>query len=419
MSEITVEKTAEDSASKSLRVTVPVDRVREAEAKALKYYVQRARLPGFRPGKAPPAVVRKRFGDAIRQSVLEEVIRESWETARASESLKPITDPSIRNLKFEDGSPIEFDLRVEVRPELTLERTGGFRVERRVAAVADAGVEEQLARVQEQKATWIPVEGVKPSPGQMVRVEVAPLDEAGAGTGAAQPYDLVLGQNQAIPDLEERIMTLLPGEQTDAEVKFPEDHPDESRRGQSRRVRVTLHDVKRQDLPPLDDAFAREVGDFENLDALRAAIRQDLEREAAREADAQVRQALVQQVVEANNVQAPESLVHRLMHTYAEMYRVPQEQLEQFEQQFHQVAEAQVRRDLVLDAVVEANALRATEAELDSRVAELAASRGVPAGQLYGTLQKANRLPELERGITEEKAFAWLLQQSTIEEVKS
>jgi trigger factor len=417
MSQITVEKTAEDSASKSLKVTVPVDRVREAEAKALKYYVQRARLPGFRPGKAPAAVVRKRFGDAIRQSVLEEVIRESWETARASESLKPITDPSIRNLKFEDGSPIEFDLLVEVRPELTLERTGGFRVERRVAPVADAAVEEQLARVQEQKATWIPVEGAKPSPGQMVRVEVAPLDEAGAG--APQPYDLVLGQNQAIPDLEERIMTLLPGEQTDAEVKFPEDHPDESRRGQSRRVRVTLHDVKRQDLPPLDDAFAREVGDFESLDALRAAIRQDLEREAAREADAQVRQALVQQVVEANNVQAPESLVHRLMHTYAEMYRVPQEQLEQFEQQFHQVAEAQVRRDLVLDAVVEANTLRATEAELDARVAELAASRGVPAGQLYGNLQKANRLPELERGITEEKAFAWLLQQSTIEEVKS
>jgi trigger factor len=417
MSEITVEKTAEDSASKSLRVTVPVDRVREAEAKALKYYVQRARLPGFRPGKAPPAVVRKRFGDAIRQSVLEEVIRESWETAKTSESLKPITDPSIRNLKFEDGSPIEFDLLVEVRPELNLERTGGFRVERRVAPVADAAVEEQLARVQEQKATWIPVEGAKPSPGQMVRVEVAPLDEA--GPGAAQPYDLVLGQNQAIPELEERIMTLLPGEQTDAEVKFPEDHPDESRRGQSRRVRVTLHDVKRQDLPPLDDALAREVGDFENLDALRAAVRQDLEREATREADAQVRQALVQQVVEANNVQAPESLVHRLMHTYAEMYRVPQEQLEQFEQQFHQVAEAQVRRDLVLDAVVEANTLRATEAELDARVAELAASRGVPAGQLYGNLQKANRLPELERGITEEKAFAWLLQQSTIDEVKS
>jgi len=417
MSQITVEKTAEDSASKSLRVTVPVDRVREAELKAVKYYAQRARLPGFRPGKAPEAVVRKRFGDAIRQSVLEEVLRESWETAKSSEGLKPIADPSIQNLKFEANSPIEFDLLVPVRPELKLERTGGFRLERRVPAVTDAAVEEQVARIQEQKATWLPVPDTRPSPGHMVRVEVAPIENGAAG--ASQPYDLVLGQNQAIPDLEERIMTLRPGESAESEVRFPDDHPEESRRGQTRQVRVTLHEVKRQDLPALDDAFAREVGDFEGLAALRAAIRQDLEREAAREADAQVRQALLSQIVEANRVEAPESLVHRLMHGYAEMYRIPPEQLEQFEQQFHTVAEAQVQRDLVLDAVTEAQGLRATEAELDARIAQMAETRGVPAGEVYGQLQKANRLGELERAITEEKVFDHLLSQSTVEEVTS
>ncbi|MBA3343768.1 MAG: trigger factor [Gemmatimonadales bacterium] len=415
MSEITVEKTAEDSASKSLRVTVPVDRVRQAEAKAVRFYSQKARLPGFRPGKAPEGVVRKRFGDAIRQSVLEEVIRESWEAAKTSESLKPITDPSIRNLKFEEGSPIEFDMLVEVRPELKLDRLGGFRVERRVAPVSESAVDEQLARLQEQKATWIPVAGEKPSPGQMVRVEVAPLENGVPGD--SQPYDLVLGQNQAIPDLEERIMTLRPGESADAEVRFPEDHPDESRRGQVRQVRVTLHETKRQELPPLEDAFAREVGDFESLDALRAAVRQDVEREAEREADAQVRQSLLAQIVEANNVAAPESLVHRLMHGYAEMYGVPQEQLAGFEQQFHEVAEGQVRRDLVLDAVIESQGLRATESEIDERVARMAQVRGVEPGQLYGSLQKANRLSELERAITEEKVFDFLLKQSTVEEV--
>jgi trigger factor len=417
MSQITVEKTAEDSASKSLRITVPVDRVREAEEKAVKYYAQRARLPGFRPGKAPDAVVRKRFGDAIKQTVLEEVLRESWETAKSSEGLKPIADPSIQNLKFEAGSPIEFDILVQVRPELKLERLGGFRVERRVPAVADAGVEEQLARLQEQKASWIPVTGEQPSPGQMVRVEVAPIENGAAG--ASQPYDLVLGQNQAIPDLEERIMTLRPGESADAEVRFPEDHPDEARRGQTRQVRVTLHEVKRQELPALDDAFAREVGDFESLDALRAAVRQDLERDAAREADAGVRQSLLAQIVEANAVTAPDSLVHRLMHGYAEMYRIPPDQLPQFEQQFHAVAEAQVRRDLVLDAVVEQQGLRATETELDERIARMAEARGVTAGDVYGQLQKANRLGELERAITEEKVFDFLLSQSTVEEVTS
>jgi len=417
MSQITVEKTGGDSASKSLRVTVPVDRVREAEARALKYYSQRARLPGFRPGKAPDTVVRKRFGDAIRQTVLEEVIRESWETAKTNESLKPITDPSIRNLKFEDGSPIEFELHVEVRPELTLGRVGGFKVERREAVVPESAVHEQLARLQEQKATWIPVEGEKPSPGQMVRVEVAPIENGVAG--AAQPHDLVLGDNQTIPELEERIMSLLPGESTESEVKFPDDHPDESRRGKTRQVRIALHEVKRQDLPPLDDALAREVGEFESLDALRAAVRQDLERESAREADAGVRRDLIAQLVEANNIEAPHSLVHRLMHGYAEMYKVPEDQLPAFEQQFHQIAETQVKRDLALDALVEAHGLRATEAELDERINTMAGARGVPAGQIYASLEKSKRLGELERAITEEKVFDFLLTQSTVEEVKS
>ncbi len=164
-------------------------------------------------------------------------------------------------------------------------------------------------------------------------------------------------------------------------------------------MRVTLHDVKRQELPALDDAFAREVGDFESLDALRAAVRQDLEREATREADAQVRQSLVQQIVEANNVQAPESLVHRLMHDYAEMYRVPPEQLAQFEQQFHQVAEAQVRRDLVLDAVVEAQCPpghRGRGRRAGRRSWRRA--RDVPAGQVYANAPEGQPAPRARAG---------------------
>jgi len=417
MSQITVEKTAEDAASRSLKVTVPVDRVRAAEAKAVTYYSQRARLPGFRPGKAPEAVVRRRFTDAIRQTVLEEVLRESWETARTTEHLEPIGEPSVRNLRFEEGQPIEFEIHVDVRPEIALERTGGFRVTRQRPVVEDAAVEEQLQGIREQKSSWIPVEGAKPSPGNMVQVEVTPLDED--SDGKTQVYPLVLGQGRAVPDLEERIMALLPGETVEAAIRFPDDHPDESRRGRARNVRVKLLEVKRQELPALDDALAREVGEFETLEALRAAVRQDLEREAGREAEARVREELVGQLAEANNVTAPESLVHRVMHGYAHAYGVPDEQLPAFESQFHAIAETQVRRDLVLDAVVRAQGLAATEAELDERVAQMAASRGIDAGQVYAQLQKSNRLQELERALTEEKAFAWLLSQSTVDEATS
>ena len=415
MTEITIRKTQEDAASASLQVTIPVDRVQAAEGRAVRYYAKRARLPGFRPGKAPAEVVRKRFAEAIRQNMLEEVVRESWETARTSHDLKPIAEPHIHNLKFGEEGGIEFEFHVEVRPEVPLPRLGGFTVQRKVAQVADADVTERLRTVQEQHARWLPVEGTRPAPGQMVRVELATFE--GEEPGPTQPYSLVLGEGRTIPELEERIMTLLPGETTDADVRFPDDHPDESKRGQARRVRLALLEVKTQELPALSDEFAREIGEFESLDALRSALRADLEKDALREADARVREQLIEQIVAANNLSAPPSLVQRVIRGYAKAYEIPDDQVEKFAGEFRPVAEAQVRRELVLDAVIETHELKATEADLDARIATLAEARQVPAGQMYATLQKANRLPELQRALTEEKAFQFLLSQSTVDEV--
>lgn len=412
--DILVEKTAEDVASRSLKVTVPVERVRAAEDKALRQYAKQARLPGFRRGKAPDAVVRRRFGEAIRQSALEEVVRDGWETAKTSESLEPVTEPSVRNLKFEEGSPVEFELFVEVRPVIELERTGGFKLTRTVPAVDDDAVAGQLETMREQKGAWLPLEGTHPEAGQLVQLEVTALD--GEGSHEPQPHTLVLGEQRAVPDLEALIMQLLPGETREGDIRFPDDHPDASRRGQSQRVRVHLLDVKRKELPELNDDLAREVGDFESLDQLKAAIREDLEREAGREADARVRDDLIRQVAEANAVPAPESLVHRVLHAYAHAYHIPEDQLPTFEEQFHPIAEATVRRDLILTAVTEKEQLRATEAEMDARVAAMAATRGIETGRLYATLQKDNRLPDIERALTEEKVFAWLLAQSTVDE---
>lgn len=413
--DIAITRTAEDVGSRSLQVTVPVERVSDAERRALARYAKGARLPGFRAGKAPEGVVRKRYGDAIRQAVVEELLRASWEAAREQEQLEPIADPSIRNLKFEPGAPMEFELVVEVKPEITLGRTGGFTVERRAGAVTDAQVDEQLERLREQKGTWLPVEGTAPAPGMLVRLDVTPLGDE--GDGQPQSHSLVIGEGQAIPDLEERVMTMQPGETAEADIRFPDDHPDEARRGTSRKLRIVLHEVKRRELPPLDDALAREVGDFEGLEALRAAVREDLERTAVREADAGVREQLIQQLVGANDVPAPPGLVHRLLHAYAGAYEVPQDQFERFAQEFRPIAEAQVRRDLVLDAVVSAEKLAATEAEVDERVTRVAEASGRPVGEVYASLQKSGRLRELERAITEDKAFVWLLGQSTVNEV--
>jgi trigger factor len=184
-------------------------------------------------------------------------------------------------------------------------------------------------------------------------------------------------------------------------------------------VRVTLHEVKRQELPALDDAFAKEVGDFDTLEALKAAVRQDLQRDAEREADARAREELVNLVAEANNVVAPPSMIERALQAFAYAYQIPQEQYDGFSAQFRPIAMQQVRRDLVLNAVSEAERLQATEAELDQRIGQIAASRGNTPAKVYKSLEEAKRLPELERSITEEKVFSYLLSQSTVTEAQS
>jgi trigger factor len=415
MTGITYQTMTEDVASRALQVTVDPDRLAATERRAVREYARKARLPGFRKGHAPEPVIRRRFEQEIRQFVIEDALRESWDTILKETELKPTGDPQVRNVSFEAGKPLTFELLIEVRPEITLATTGGFTLTRTIRPVTDAAIDEQLQRLREERGSWTPLAGVRPKPGNLVSVTVITL-ESGVEPAAGQPHDLILGQGQAIPQLEERIMELVPGETVDADVRFPDDHADTSRRGQVRQVRITLHEVKEQFLPPLDDALARELGDFDSLAVLRERVAEDLHAEARRQADDEVRAALVRQVAEANQVPAPRSMVHRLMHAYAESYRIDQSQFETFERSFQPIAEAQVRRELVLEAVAAAQNLRASEGDIDARVAAMAGAREMEPGKLYASLQQHHRLGELERSITEEKVFAWLLQQSTVTE---
>jgi trigger factor len=414
MPEILVKKTRDEPGEASLEVTIPPDNVKAAEERATKVYQQRARLPGFRQGKVPAAVVRKKFGEDIRQEALRELVQESWRVAQKQEELKPIADPHIHNLKWEEGAPVTFEFHVELKPDLKLQRLGGFRLTRTVPAVSTAQVDAQLNAMREQRAPWTPVASEKPKPKDLVDVIIATRENG--EVKEPQPYQFVLGEGRAIPEVEERIMTLLPGESVDATVRFPDDFAEEAKRGQTRDIQLTLREVKRQELAALDDAFAREMGDFESLEALRTAVTTDLGKEAERDADAKVRSELVEQIVQANNVVAPRPLVERVLGMYAQAYEIPEERWPQFAEEFRSIAEAQVRRDLVLDYVVESQNLRATEGELDERIQQLAERRGMKPADLYASLEKAKRLRDVARSITEEKVFAYLLSQSTVEQ---
>jgi trigger factor len=408
--EITPKKN--EGVERLLQVSVPVETVRDAEERAARRYASNVRLPGFRPGKAPAAMVRKRFADQIRQEALESLVQDAYKEVLERERLQPITQPHVHDLKFEENEPLTFELHVEVRPEITLARTSGFRVERPAAEVTDEHVREQIEQLRDQRATWAPVDE-KPQPGDMVTALLSTADDTGA-MPEGKEYRLVLGGGQAIPGIEELIMETAPGQTTERPVKWPEDFPDETQRGQTKLARVTVTEVKRKSLPPLDDALAREVGDFDSLDALRTSVRADMAAHVEREAEAEVRQKLVDEIVAANPFEVTQSWVTQLTNAYAEAYQIPESDRGAFAQEFRTMAERQVRRDLVIDTIAEREKLAASEADIDDRVADLAQKRGADPSQVYAALQKAGRLREIERSITEDKVFEYLKTQNEV-----
>ena len=400
---------ASEGVERHIQVSVPPEEVKDAEDKAAKRYASTVRLPGFRPGKAPATVVRKKFGEAIRQEALESIVREAYQEFVEKESIKVAAQPHIHDLKFEEGKPLTFELHLEVRPTIELARTNGFRIQRPTATVTEEQLVQQLEHIRDEKATWTPVTE-KPLPGDMVNVQIA----TGPDSGEAKSYPLVLGAGQAIPGIEELVMEATPGETVERPVKWPDDFPDEAQRGQTKIVRITLNEVKRKSAPALDDALAREVGDFESLDALRKAVRTDMERHAEHEVEAGVRQQLIDQIIAANAFDVPKSWVQQFIENYAEAYKVPADEREQFSGELRGMAERQIRRDLVIETLAEKEGLAATEKDLDDRIAEQAEKRGANPGQIYAQLEKSGRLKEMERSITEDKVFKWLLDRNDV-----
>ena len=402
-----------DGLERLLEVSVPLPEVREAEDRAAKRYASQVRLRGFRPGKAPAGMVRKKFAAAIRQEAIEGLVQAAFKEVIDREKLDLATQPHIHDLKAEDGQPLTFQLHLEIRPSIELPHTSGFKVTRTFKPVTDEQLREQVDTLREQRATWAPVTE-RPLPGDMVTVQLATAEDDGS-MPEGKEYRLVLGGAQAIPGIEELIMETAPGESTERPVKWPEDFPDEAQRGRTKKVRVSLTDVKRKSLPDLDDAFAREVGDFDSLEALHTTVREDLSRHAEHEADSDVRQKLIDELLAANPFDVPPSWVNQLVQSYGETYQIPELEKEKFGTEFRPMAVRQVRRDLVIETIAAREGLGATEADIDERVADVAQKRGAEPGQVYASLQKAGRLKELERSITEDKVFAWLSEKNLIE----
>lgn len=412
---VTVEKPA--AWSRRLTITVPADRIVQEKKEAVSRLAKQARLPGFRKGRVPAGVMERKFGPAIEQEALEKVVSDAYREALETEGLQPISQGSVENFEYQPGSDLTFNVELEVRPEIELERVGGFTIVREEAAVGDEQVDEVLQRLREENAVWTAKEGDPPVAGDRATVEITPLDaESGAEPSKPRSYQIVIGEGEAIPAVEDAVRTLRAGEEADFEVELAADPEDPASEKKLHRMHIRMVELNAPQYPEIDDEFARGLGDFEDLATLRARIREDLEKEATREAERGVRLQLVQQIVEANPFDVPDSMIRGyLERALPAPEGADAQRVEAMREQMRPAAEQALKRSLVVERIAEMEGLRATPAELDARIDEIAERMGRSRGELMGQLRQGGRIEELEQEITEEKVFGYLASLSDIQ----
>ena len=400
---------------RTMSVTVPSGVVSSERRRLTGELAARVKLPGFRKGHVPSSVVEQRFGESLSREALDKLIGAAYREALSQQELNPISEGEVGNVHYEPDRDLTFSISFDVRPEIELARLGGFKVERPTIDGVEDKLEQVLGRLREEKGTWQPLDEGHPEDGNLVGVEIERMEDGEAGE--AQPYQLVLGQGDAIPDIEEAIKSLEVDGSGEFVVRFPDDFSNEERRGQEEHLLIRLKARQLLELPELDDEFAKSVGEFESVDDLNEKIRADLEKEAEEQAESVVRGKLLDAILDANPFTVPVSMVDRYVESVlGDPEGVPPEKLVEAKEQISPQAEHAVKRILAIDRLSEIRELRATEEELDGRIEEIAEKSGETPAKIYANLQKSERLEALEREITERKVFDFLKEQSEITE---
>lgn len=399
--------------ARRLTITVPGARIQKERKSAMARLAKRVKLPGFRKGKVPAGVLEKRYGPAVEQETVERIIGEAYREAIEQKGLRPITQGAVDDVDYQPGADLTFRVELEIRPEVALERIGGFTLRREAQPVEAAQVDAVIERLRSQQAVWHPIEQDM-TDGDAVVVEITPLD--GPNVGDTRSYQLELGQGQAAGPIEEAIRTLEPGSEGEFTVDLPEDADKPDSATKPHELRIRLVEAKRPELPEVDDEFAASVGAFTTLSEMRDKIRADLEAEADREADRGVRSQVLRNIVEANPFEVPQSMVDDyLARLLPDTEGADPGQVAELRASAAVPAADAIRRSLVIERIAEMEALTATAGEIDERIAEDAARIGREPGEVRARFAKAGRLEEIRNEITEDKVFGYLLSLSTVE----
>ena len=407
----------------SLEISIPVDQVESETSRVVDDIQKRAKLQGFRPGKAPANLIRKQFAGDIRQKVLENLIPVHLQKQLDAENLSVVGTPDISDVHFHDFAPLTFKATFEVFPEVVLGEYTNVEVPYQDPEVSDEDIAKRIDEIREQKAQYINIDPRPVVDGDFAVVSLESL--AGVEGEPVKTDEMVLeiGAKDTFEAFTENLRGLTPGDEKDFEVVYPEDYGSDKLAGKTVKFHALLKGLRRKELPELDDEFAQELGDYRTVAELNEAIRKAIFSQRQFEAQQEAKNQIMDKLVDAHDFPVPEAFVERQIKTRVEQrLRAMAEQgmdPRKLQLDWDKVKESQrdkaireVKASLLLGKVSERESIHATRDEVDSEVEKVARQQRKPVAAVHMDFEKDGTLGRIASHIQTDKTLNFLFERA-------
>ncbi len=411
---------------KQLVVEIPSTVVDAEIDRIARDYSKAARIPGFRPGKVPAKVVRQRFRDQILHDVVHDLIPRAVDDALRERGMEPVDTPDIKDVLVEEGQPLKFTANFETVPAFDPGEYSALKLRRPPAVVEDDAVAQGLERLRQRAARYEPVEGRPVEAGDTVVVDLI-RESANEAPDTHENVTIEIGATANPPGFDEQVIGLGIGEQKRFPVEYPADYSVKELAGTTLHYVVTVKSLKKRAVPALDDEFAKDLGDFETLDALGQQVRADLQAEADRAAERDVRSDLLRQLASRVTFEVPDTLIDREIDRRIEEFvrRLVEQGVDpreagidwqRFRDNQRDSARETVASAIVLDEIARREDIAVESGEVAAEIEKYAAAMGRPADAVKARLEKEGRISSLYTSLRREKAVDFLRSRATIAE---
>jgi trigger factor len=425
------DKNNKDSVKREISVEIPAAEVTRETELQIQRYQKSARLPGFRAGHVPASIIKQRFGDGLKNDVIEALAPKHFRKEAEKQGLIPVSQPRITDLHMHDGEPLRFKATFEVLPEIQVEGYKDLRADKPEITVTDQEVEDALNNVREQRATYTTVEGRTLAEGDFAQASMdgKPKDGKDVAEASANPVHMddvliEIGGKNTVPEFTQHLTGASAGEERTFDVSYPEDVSDKRLAGKTFVYTVKINGIKQKSLPELNDDFAKELGEFTSLDQVRKQLRENMEAEKKHNIEHAAKDKLVAELVKRNDFEVPESLIDRQIDLRLErglralaaqgmkMEDLKKMDLPRLRAGQREQAVNDVKSSLLLERIADLEKIQVSDEEVNREVEALAKQSKQTSEAVHARLTQDGGLDRIRMRIRSEKTLDFLYHQS-------